>query len=811
MENINIDIAIETDDNSINSGDDTSSVFSDITDENIINENDIDEKKYINNLLKKTCKMVGERYEIIKNIYDISDRIGKNNLKKKHPFLKHKDNRLMFHEILRLCDNDLTEDEKNNLIKYRRKCINGVYKHIQSKKTAIANIIISEGLKKGKFVIALAKNTLIANEQWFLRLVSDLENSYKHTNIKEVIAVLTSESSDLNGKATHFNKVDKLICSLIRPNNKIKLLFICSNQIRINDIIKILESNLSLSDEKQQSFEIYYDEAHNNKDGIIPNLRYIEHMFMFPYLDNIYPITGTPEDLFHLNNNSSVIKDNYNNNTENNYFWKQNLLEQNAFNYTPFDDLTSSSSGYSSFKDAEKITFESIKQHPGFISYDDINFNLDLFKHCYPYMTNVEEITTKRRVECFKFMKNEKDAYVIGKNIIDNYITKTFTHNQELHENEKLFLRGEFNLHIIKTPRRIILTASLIDYLLHKDYEPVCIGLYTLQDPQKKKIGTVNVWFKYNSEIKTISYERDIHSGTEKLETNNKIDKIISYMENTYNISKNRPYVVVGNYEQTGESITFVNSTYGMVRSITDLPSPGITNYEAPQTYGRENAVLNRFLEKDPDFVVPPKFMLGYEKNIQNALDNEAANDLRIQLFKEMLEGTVENQPEINERLKFEKHKSESDGSVIGYPSKIEINDITDTRIEELFNICKLDKRNQYFNKILKIIDDCYNDGTIDITDNMGKFIDKDNRRIRDIFTIYGVRTFSKDKEHKPAGYNIEHYLNCHNNNIQYTNDKKKMGKNQCQLEVCITKYEKMIDGEKFINWPKTIWLGYKC
>jgi hypothetical protein len=810
MEHINIKISDDSDNNSINSGDELLSIFSDITDENIINENNIDEKKNINNLLKKTCKMVGERYEIIKNMYDISDRIGKNNLKKKHPFLKHKDNRLMFHEILRLCDDDLNEDEKNILIKYRRDCIKGVYKHIQSKKTAIANIIISEGLKKGKFIIALAKNTLIANEQWFLRLVSDLENSYKHTNIKEIIAVLTSEASNLNGKATHFNKVDKLICSLIRPNNKIKLLFICSNQIRINDIIKILESNLSLSDEKQQSFEIYYDEAHNNKDGIIPNLRYIEHMFMFPYLDNIYPITGTPEDLFNLNSNSSIMKKNYDNNTENNYFWKKNLLEQNAFNYTPFCDLTSLSSGYSSFKDAIPINFESIKQDPMFSNYDDVNFKIDLFKHCHPNISNEEEIDKKIGVEHSRFMKNERDAYIIGKNIIDNYITKTFTHNQELHEDEKLFLKGEFNLHIINTPKRIIFTVSLIDYLLDKDYEPVCIGLYTLQDPQKKKIGTVNVWFKHNGEIKTISYERDINSNNEKLETNNKIDKIISYMENTYNISKDRPYIVVGNYEQTGESITFVNSSYGMVRSTTVLPSSEITKYKDPQVYGRINAVLDRFLEKNPNFVVPPKFMLGYEKNIQNALDNEAANDLRIQLFKEMLEGTVENPPDINERLKFEKHKSENDGNIIAYPVKIEINDIRDTRIEELFELFKKDKRSPFFNKILEIIDDCYHDGTIDITDNMGKFIDKENRRIRDIFSIYGVRTFSKDKEHKPDGYNIEHYVDCHNNNIQYTNDKKKMSKNQCQLEVCITKYEKMIDGKKFINWPKTLWLGYK-
>ena len=120
MENININMTIETDDNSINSGDDTTSILSDITDENIINENNIDNKIYINNLLKKTCKLVGERYEIIKNIYDLLDRIGKNNLKKKYPFLKHKHNRLMFHEILRLCDDDVTEEEKNNLIKYRR-------------------------------------------------------------------------------------------------------------------------------------------------------------------------------------------------------------------------------------------------------------------------------------------------------------------------------------------------------------------------------------------------------------------------------------------------------------------------------------------------------------------------------------------------------------------------------------------------------------------------------------------------------------------------------------------------------------------
>jgi hypothetical protein len=330
--------------------------------------------------------------EIIDRYKDLNDPFIKKAMREQYKFLVRKDKRVFMYEILKLCGDNITKDEKIAIVKNRRKIIKGIYKHAQARKTHLSNIEIINSINVDKFIIAITKNTLFANEQWFLRFVNDLKIKYPTEKPSEIIAVLSSEKSDLNGEATHFKNISKLINELRKPACKYKVLFICSNTTRYNDIFDILELNTSLRVEQKKNIELYIDEAHNIEEGIPPNRHYIENMMIYSCIKKIVPITGTYEPLFEIP--PKLIKKNYIKN-ENNFFWKKTNLDNNAINYTNVCEIKSDSYNYSSLKDAGKVTFEEIKENNEYINYDDNEFSEELYKYCYPDITKQEDIEKK--------------------------------------------------------------------------------------------------------------------------------------------------------------------------------------------------------------------------------------------------------------------------------------------------------------------------------------------------------------------------------------------------------------------------------
>lgn len=796
---------------SSNFSDDNISEISDDANENISSEQ-------INMLITRTYELSKEKIKNILDTYQQSEPHVKKELRNKYKFLNRKDKKLYMYELLKLCGDNLSRDEKKNIIKNRREIIKGIYKHCQANKTSICNIEIMKSLISDKFVVAIAKNTLFANEQWFIRLVCDLKKQYPNKKLNQLIAVLTSEKSDLNGEATHFKNISKLIHQLVQKDNSFRILFICSNSTRYKNIFEMLELNENLRDAQKKIFDIYIDEAHNPEEAIPAHRYYIENILIYPSIGKIVPMTATMSDLYEFTEKS--LKKSYKH-PKNNYFWHKNILNKHAIDYTIYCDIKSNSENYSSLQDAGQITFEEIKQHDNYTDYNDVEFSEELYKYCYPNEEDELKIGKKRQLEHHNFMRNERDAFNLCKNILDNYyIIYDYEYGCDVISNEQIIKPGEFNMYIFRTPNRIIFNVAVIKYALQQEYQSICIGLYSRCDENGKNTK-IHIWYKENNSIITISYEQEIKKDDKKRETNEKIFEIIEYLKSK-NIDVNVPFIIFGNYKTVGESITFVNYKYGTVRAVTILPELTSSKSRDNQTGSRCNNTTDKFKQNDSLYKMKPKFIIGYENHLNAAVNVEKENDDRVDMLKEITMNTNVNVV-INENLDDdntidlnEEYNVSCDGSNIAIPVKIEINDTDDKNYIEFRNILmentKRDSTMRMY--LLNLINTMYHTGIADICDPTSKLINIEERKINSEFTLENIRTFNSNLNHNSENYRIERFDAKHKVEEPYMNEKSKYKRYQCQIEVCLTKYAKEIIIEEkqstFTNWPRTIWLGYK-
>jgi hypothetical protein len=813
----NILIIDDNDDSNIsiyssNFSDDNISEVSDDIAENI----NIDQ---INIIIKKAYEISKEKTNNLLEKYIVSEPHVKKELRNKYKFLNRKDKKLYMYELLKLCGDQLSRDEKKYIIKNRREIIKGIYKHCQANKTAICNIEIMKSLISDKFVVAITKNTLFANEQWFIRLVYDLKKEYPNKKLNQLIAVLTSEKSDLNGQATHFKNISKLIHQLVKKDNSFRILFICSNSTRYKDIIEIVELNENLQDLQKKIFDIYIDEAHNPEEGIPAHRYYVENMLIYPSIGKIVPMTATMSDLYEFTEKS--LKKSYKH-PKNNYFWHKNILDKNAINYTIYCDIKSNSDNYSSLQDAGQITFEEIKQHNNYTEYNDVEFSEELYKYCYPTEENIDTIQKKRKIEHHNFMRHERDALNLCKNVLDNYyIIGDYEYGNDIISNEQIIKPGEFNIYIIRTPNRVIFNVAVIKYALEQEYQPICIGLYSRCD-ENGKITKIHIWYKEINSIITISYEQEIKKDDKKKETNEKIYEIIEYLKSK-NVNVNVPFIIFGNYKNVGESITFVNYKYGTVRAVTILPELTTSKSRDNQAGSRFNTNTDKFKEKDNLFTMQPKFIIGYENHINAAVNIEKENDDRVDMLKQI--GTNDDDNIItnneiihdNDSIDFNEEDDISfDGSNIAIPVKFEINDTDDDNYIEFRKILTENpKRDATMRTYLfNLMNNMYHNGVADIYDPTGKLVNFKERKINQEFTLENIRIFNSNLQHNSENYRIERFDAKHKSEQPYMNEKTKYKRYQCQIEVCLTKYTKEIISKDsfsvFINWQKTIWLGYK-
>jgi hypothetical protein len=687
----------------------------------------------------------------------------------RYPFLKYKYKYPHFHELINKFD--YTEEERDIIIKHHIKKIVGIYKHAQSGKTEILNNIIILNLKNRTNNICLTKNTLEANNQWEKRLVADIKkdeylNKFK---IKETVYIISSkkpESKHPNNEPTHCKNMDEFIRIITSKENKNApyVLFICSNDTRVcSDIPKFLHSYTSF--EIKLPIDLLVDEAHNDKDGITNRKNIFEYILINPYIRRLIPCTATPSPLHH----------------ENSILWRKQNLENFAYDYT-INKYKSDSPEYSSLHDANPIYLEDIRKYPNYKNYNFHEFDDALFRKHFTkspkYLSIMkkdiseeekrrlieEQIDYRKKLEFHRFLVNEKNAANDGFNIIDN-ITGTFDNG----------------ISLITTPCRTVLTETLMLHAVNQPYNPLVIGLYG---------GKIHYMFSNSKKI-----IQDTFSDQSIL--NDKIFSIIQICKKKRDVNS---VIIIGNPQTTGESITFVHSEYGTLKNEVNL-SIG-NESQNNQIYSRLNYLTKKFLEKDPGFECPAKYMIGTQSSIQEALYMEKMNDRIID--KEKTDTVV-----IDDRVCIEEDNKEN----IAIPIKCEIQD-NSLHVDSIKRLFDKPKCNDEDKKILmNLLKICLENGDIVMFDKTKRFTC--DFKLKDI-RRYRKHTDQENQERKEkmgekykefeSDYRFDSYEGSHNLDKPYINNKNAIDVNECELLCCLNKYS--YNG--CTNPTHTFWISYR-
>lgn len=737
----------------------------------------------------------------------------------KYPYWKRDSNRLtkrrkrilskpFIYEILKLKrDNEyiFTVDEKRIIYEYNIKKLCGIYKHAQALKTGYCNLKIINGFSIPNFIsVCITKNSLEANEQWLERLYKQLDHRYPQIKLNDKIMIISSRKNTLNGNATHCKDM-KDAWTLLKRTNNFNIIFVCSNSIRIHDILDMLLDFQNLTLSLQKKIQILHDEAHNPKEGIPPNRDIVENIVLQPNVVCYIPITATNKPLF----------------VEDNPIWQETNLENEALDYSVFDKTTSSDPHYSSCIDSTFIIFEEIKKMTGWKNYgitqiplhifeyihgdeyskykkyttkqlqDELQYEVDLFDE--PIVIDIfnlsndeliEKIITinserRRTLEFCKFMQNDKELEAInnGLNIL---------HINEIMQAE-IIIPGKFEIYIISTPNRRILTAYLAGEASDMPYNPIVLGIYG------------NEGDKYN-----LYCDGDILEVSEIMDTgefNCKLDKLFTYLKSN-GTNTNRPFIIIGNYVPTGESLTFVNYTYGTVRCNIKLISTSAE--EDYQESARSNYMDTKFIEKDPNWTHPEKFLIGPSAYIENALSYEAENDARINSFLSKSASDVDDKSVI-----IPSHIEDTvvTGGIIAIPIKITV-DRDHPETKKLVTIAEKSRRSPEdkaeFLAILKSL--------VEDEESGCEFIDKSGKFDFSKFKLKDFRSYKKKENGPKLGeWKFMSYKNHHEIKTPFINDKNNIDIHECEVLTCIDTYIlKDEAGHSEKNTKSTWWMGYK-
>uniref|UniRef100_A0A6C0EKC3 Uncharacterized protein n=1 Tax=viral metagenome TaxID=1070528 RepID=A0A6C0EKC3_9ZZZZ len=665
-----------------------------------------------------------------------------------------------------------TKEEKDNIYRYCILKIRGLYKHAQALKTGYCNgQIINAFSEENTLSVCITKNTLEANEQWLSRLFKELDNRYPHVGLGDKIMIISSKNNDLNGNATHCKDLNDA-WSYLKKKNNFKIVFICSNKTRIQDILEMAESFLNLKDHLKKTLRILHDEAHNSKEAI-PFRNIIENILPLINVLSYQPITAS---------NNSLID-------TKNPIWNKENLEKNAINFTQFDKTKSDDLKYSSCNDSIKLNFEELKKHPNWKNYNVEEVSRELFievDHKYKNKVleelgeeELKDVDKRRQLEFCQFMKNNKEEEAVNNGINSLNLNNLI--------NSDYFIKDAFNIHIMSTPNRKIITHLLSKEALKMDFNPIVLAVYGNE-------GDKYHLFHDSNDAKCV----DTIMG--EGEFNDKLLKLINYLKEQH-INIKRPFIIIGNYTPTGESLSYVHYEYGTIRSVIRLIS---TNAEEDyQSACRGNYMNTKFIEKDPNWTQPIKYLVGQSNFINNALSYEAENDARI----DYLELNPKNEDENGHSTILPILSPPKSRTAI--PIKITL-DRSDPLIQDLVGIALIPKKNQdqkeYF--LLKLKKCCEDDEVeCEIEDKTGKF--NWEMRIKDFrqYSKKNINDVPKLGYWKFKSYQINFEVGT-----PFINNTSGHSIGDCDLLVCNDQYllKNEQGGIKEINKKSTWWMGYK-
>jgi hypothetical protein len=771
-------------------------------------ENDF--QQYKNNPTKQFLQCFKDKYPHLKRCKRITSRT------------KTLDCKIYVMEILNRPENneEFSVGDKNIIYKYCIQKIKGLYKHAQALKTGYCNLQIINGFsEKNTISICITKNTLEANEQWLERLFKELDNRFPHVKLNDKILIISSKKNELNGNATHCKDINSA-WKFLKRENTYKIIFICSNKIRISDVLEISESFQNLNSALQKNIRIFHDEAHNPKEGIPPFRDIVENIIIQRNVLSYTPISASNNTIF----------------DENNHLWNKINLENFALDYTKFDKTKSTDPHFSSCNKSIKISFEEFINNPRWRNYEihkipthifmsvhgseiqnyisrlnsanldtlrnELNAEIKLFnkqnitttdfdineiiENKGNYLENelVEKntlinIERRRTLEFCDFMRNDKEIDAVNNGL------------NCLNMNELLgvqyFIKDEFNIHIISTPNRRIVTRYLCEEAIKKDFNPIVLGIYG------------NEGSKYHLIYDNEDYE--ISNIMDKGEFNIKLDKLFTHLKEK-NIDINRPIIIIGNYNPTGESLTFVNYTYGTVRGNIRLIS---TNAEEDyQEASRSNYIDTKFKETEPDWVMPEKYLIGPKRFIDNALSYESENDARIDIL--LLQNNNSNNDNNVIMSSINNGPLPETNGIVAIPPKMIVDRSNENIIKILEIVKDKTKRNDVDKKeIRKLLKKYYESGEFDFQDKTAKFN-------FDTFRLKDVRAYKKKViPPKKGTWKFVNYQNHHNIGTPFINDTNHIEVNEFEILICVDTYiceENGIQIEK--NYNYTWWMGYK-
>tara|TARA_Y100000389_G_C17446758_1_gene512103 strand:+ start:98 stop:2380 length:2283 start_codon:yes stop_codon:yes gene_type:complete len=672
-----------------------------------------------------------------------------------------------------------TEDEKRVINEYCIRKIRGLYKHAQAWKTGICNkqIIISFS-EKNTISLCVTKNTLEANDQWLIRLFKELNSRFPRVSLREKIMIISSRKNNLEGNATHCKSISEAWMLLSKRNN-FRIIFMCSNKMRIQNISEITELFKSLKDDMMKNLRIIHDEAHNSKEGIPPFRDLIENIVAQNNVLSYQPVTAS-NNTIHLDGDDC------------NPLWNRENLENNAINFTEFDNTKSTDPRYSSCSDAIPISLTKLSEKESWKDYGITEVSRELFMSVTEeYIGKSEDNLTeeelndvdrRRKLEFCQFMKFDQEIAAV------NNALNILNFNEIL--GFEYFVKSKPNIHIIQTPRRKVITRLISERALTMEYNPIVLAVYGNQ-------GDKYHLFIRGTPVKCV--DKIMGEG----EFNEKLDRLFNSLSRD-GVNLACPFIIIGNYNPTGESLSFVHVHYGVVRGVAKLIS---TNAEEDyQTACRGNYMNTKFKEADSNWENPVKYLIGEDMFIENSLSYEMENDARIdyldsQEYKESVHNIV--LPVVNPV------NDEDAGGTISIPVKIVIEDINHPSIQELLNIADIKRKNEadksYFTQLLKI---CIENEDIDCY-----IEDKSHRLDLCKMTLKDFRTYTQKEEGpKKGSWKFKNYQEHFEVGTPFMNNKNNHEQGDFEILIPRDRYVLRDDKNHIIekNSKSIWWIGYK-
>ena len=757
---------------------------------------DIHNHENVYEIMTRFESLVNEYYQEVKvefNKYkDKPEDKGKlRNLRVKYPHLKRLKKltkrtdiskckafiyELLNHEVI---TEKFNEDEKRIIKEHCIKKIRGLYKHAQAWKTGICNKQIMNSFSEENTIsLCVTKNTLEANDQWLIRLFKELDLHFPGANHKEQIMIISSKKNDLDGNATHCKNISEA-WMLLSKRNKFRIIFMCSNKMRIQNISDITERFKSLKDDMMKNLRIIHDEAHNTKEGIPPFRDIIENIIAQNNVLSYQPVTASNKTI-HLEDDDE------------NPLWRKDNLENNSYNFTEFDNTKSNDPKYSSCSDAEQISFNELSKMDAWLDYGITEVSRELFMSVTDEyigrkvddLTEIEliDVDKRRKLEFCQFMKSNQEIKAV------NNALNVLNINQLL--DFDYYIKAERNIYIMQTPNRKIVTKYISEKAMEMDFDPIVLAVYGNQGDKYHLFTSVD-------DIQCVD---DIMGEGE---FNEKLDRLFNYLERN-DMDLNRPCIIIGNYIPTGESLSFVHFNYGVVRGVTKLVS---TNAEEDyQTACRGNYMNTKFKENDSNWKNPVKYLMGENMFIENSLSYEMENDARIDYLnsQEYIESTHNIVlPVVNPNL------DENSDGIISIPVKLIIGDLTDPNIQELLKIIEIKRKDKaiksHFTQLLRI---CIEDELIDC-----EIIDKSKRLDLNTMTLVDFRTYThKDGGPTKGSWKFKNYQDHFAVGTPFMNDKNNHTTNDFEILIPKDMYILKDEEGKIIekNSKSIWWISYK-